>query len=455
LVVDTDHRADRSDRLEVQGSARLAGTVEVHAATLANRAVTVLTATEGVNLDAGLSVTRTHLFHFEPQASQNSLLLQPRAEFALQAARLGPNQQRVANHLQEVWDSGASLGTGFTALAGVRDGDSYARSLSSLSGETMGAIAAFRLSSSRSFVFNMFSECPSFEGAGITETEASCAWSRVFGSSTDQRGTDGSLGYRTTAWTLQAGGQRQVAPNLFLGGSLAYEVSEFRGEAGRARVGGDSLLVGATLRYQSGPLQIAGALDFGSGWYTSRRAVEAGTFRATASASSNAWHAGAHGRIAYTLPFRGPVGSLEGWYVQPRLDLHVTHLRGGGYTETGADPFNLAVEAAGATTFAGTPAVELGARIRLGEGIVLRPFASAGVELIANGDWAATARFAGQSRSSRGFRATSPSPDVLGKFTVGADLLSTANWDFRVHYIAGVGEGYASHAGVGRLAYRF
>ena len=456
LVVDTDHRAGRSDRLEVQGRARLAGTVEVQAATLANRAVTVLTATEGVNLDAGLSVTRTHLFRFELQASPNSLTLQPRAEFALQAAQLGANQQRVASHLQEVWNSGASLGTGFTALAGVKDGDGYARSLNSLSGETMGAIAAFRLSSSRSFVTNMFSECPSFEGAGVTEAEASCAWSRVFGSSTDQRGTGGSLGYRTTAWTLQAGGQQQVAPNLFLGGSLAYEGSGFRGIGGRARVSGDSLLLGVTLRYQQGPLQIAGALDFGYGWYNSRREVEAGTFRATANAMSNVWHVGAHVRTAYTISLPGTsAGWLEGWYVQPRMDLHLTHLRGGGYTETGADPFNLAVDPAGATTFAGTPAVEVGARIRLDERTVLRPFASAGVELIANGDWAATARFAGQSRSSRGFRATAPSPGVLGKFTVGADLLSTANWDFRVHYIAGIGEGYASHSGVGRLAYRF
>jgi hypothetical protein len=43
--------------------------------------VTVLTATNGVNVDAGLQTTRTQLFRFETQASGNNLLIQPRAEF--------------------------------------------------------------------------------------------------------------------------------------------------------------------------------------------------------------------------------------------------------------------------------------------------------------------------------------------------------------------------------------
>jgi hypothetical protein len=455
LVVDTDHSSGASDRIDVQGSVRLAGLVEVHPSVVANRAVTVLTATEGVSLDAGLISTRTHLFRFDAQSSGNSLQIQPQAEFTQAAASLGSNQQRVAAHLQELWSSGASLDAGFTALAGVRDAGSYARSLNTLSGQTVGAIAAFRFSSSRSFVSNMFSECPSYEGAGVTETEASCGWTRIFGSHADQAGTGGALGYQTSAWTFQAGGQKQIAPIWFLGGSIAYESSVFRGDAGSSKVSGDSLLLGATLRYQNGPWQVAGALDFGYGWYESQRAVQVGSFRATASAKPDAWHVGAHTRIAYTIPFEGkPEGSLAGWYLQPRLDLHLSHVRGGSYTESGADPFNLAVQVEGATTFTATPAMEVGTRIRLSEGAVLRPFASAGVELIANGDWAATARFAGQP-ASRGFRASTPIPDVLGKFTVGTDLLNTTNWDLRIQYTAEVGDGYTSHTGMGRLAYRF
>lgn len=151
------------------------------------------------------------------------------------------------------------------------------------------------------------------------------------------------------------------------------------------------------------------------------------------------------------MPFGGEAG---GWYVQPRVDLHLNYVRSGGYTESGAAPFNLAVTSQGATTFTAVPAVETGGRIRLSEATVLRPFVSAGLELSANGDWAATARLAGQP-NSRGFRASTPVPDVLGKFTVGAELLTTANWDLRVQYSAQVGDGYAAHTGLARLAYRF
>ncbi|MGK9167461.1 hypothetical protein KXR53_14245 [Inquilinus limosus] len=447
LVVETNHGTGTADQLDVQGHARLGGTVEVHPVTLANRAVTVLSATEGLTVDPGLEASRTHLYRFDTRQSDNSLQVQPVAEFSAAASSLGRNQWRVAAHLQRLWDSGASLDEGFTALAGVGDGGSYAQALNSLSGQTVGAIAAFRYSSSHGFVTNMLDECATFEGAGVTQDEANCAWARAFGGIADQDSTGDTLGYHASAWTIQAGGQREVAPGWFLGGSIGFEGSGFRGDDGSSRVSGDSLLLGAILRYQTGPWQASGALDFGYGWYDSKRAVEAGSFRATADASPNVWHVGAHARLAYQVP-------VEAWYVQPRLDLHLTYVHSDGYTETGAGPFNLDVEAEGATTFAAIPAVEVGGRIPIGQTAVLRPFASAGVELNANGDWAATARLAGQP-GGRGFRAETPIPDVLGRFTLGAELLSSANWDFRLQYSAGVGDGYASHAGLGRLAYRF
>ncbi|MDR6293941.1 hypothetical protein E9232_006495 [Inquilinus ginsengisoli] len=447
LVVETNHGAGTADLLDVQGTARLGGLVEVHPLSLANRAVTVLSATGGLAVDPGFAVSRTHLYRFDAQQSGNSLQVQPVAEFSAAAGSLGKNQRRVAAHLQQLWDSGAGFDEGFTALAGVGDGGSYGRALSSLSGQTVGAVAALRYSSSHGFVTNMLDECATFEGAGRTQDEAGCTWARAVGGVADQDSTRDALGYHTTTWTLQAGGQREIAPAWFLGGSIGYESSSLRGDGGSARVSGDSLLLGTTLRYQTGPWQASGALDFGYGWYDSRRSIEAGSFQGTADASPTLWHVGAHARLAYQAP-------IADWYVQPRVDLHLTYVHGNGYTETGAGPFDLAVASEGATAFAAVPAVEVGGRIPLGGAAVLRPFASAGLELSANGDWAATARFADQPGSG-GFRATTPIPDVLGKFTLGAEVLNNTNWDFRLQYSAEVGDGYASHTGLGRLGYRF
>src|SRR5690606_50706 len=132
-----------------------------------------------------------------------------------------------------------------------------------------------------------------------------CAWGRAFGSYTDQNSTGSALGYQTRSWTFQTGFQRQVAPGWFVGGSVAYETSAFRGDEGNSRVSGESLMLGGSLRFQHGPWQLSGGIDFGYGWYDSRRAVSVGNFGATASASPTAWHAGAHSRIAYLVPFNG------------------------------------------------------------------------------------------------------------------------------------------------------
>jgi hypothetical protein len=209
--------------------------------------------------------------------------------------------------------------------------------LNSLSGQTVGAIAASRYSASHSFVTTMLDGCPTYDQAGITDAEQGCGWARIIGRQTDQNATGDALGYRADAWTMQTGAQVRIAPNWFLGGSIAYESSDFRGDGGIAKVNGDSLLLGATLRYQSGPWQISGAVDFGHGWYDSRRTVQVGSLTQQANANPRAWQAGVHTRIAYQIPF-------EGWYLQPRLDLHVNHVRSGGYTENGADPFNLTVD---------------------------------------------------------------------------------------------------------------
>jgi hypothetical protein len=78
----------------------------------------------------------------------------------------------------------------------VADGGSYARTLNSLSGQTVGAIAAARYSASHSFVTTMLDGCPTYEQAGITDAEEGCGWARIIGRQTDQNATGDALGYQ-------------------------------------------------------------------------------------------------------------------------------------------------------------------------------------------------------------------------------------------------------------------
>ncbi|WP_202910832.1 hypothetical protein, partial [Teichococcus vastitatis] len=79
LVIDSNHRSGESDQLNVQGSVRLAGLVEMHPTVVANREVSVLSASQGLTLDPGLAASRSHLFRFEARSDGTSLLVKPQA----------------------------------------------------------------------------------------------------------------------------------------------------------------------------------------------------------------------------------------------------------------------------------------------------------------------------------------------------------------------------------------
>jgi hypothetical protein len=86
---------------------------------------------------------------------------------------------------------------------------------------------------------------------------------------------------------------------------------------------------------------------------------------------------------------------------------------------------------------------------------MLRLYANGGISVLGNSEWAATARFADQFGVGSGFRALTPLPNTLAKFNIGAEIFSSAAWDFRLQYSADVGGQYMSQSGLGRLAYQF
>jgi outer membrane autotransporter protein len=167
-----------------------------------------------------------------------------------------------------------------------------------------------------------------------------------------------------------------------------------------------------------------------------------------AEASPRQWHMGGHARAA----FEHRLGKAA--YLKPFAEVHVVRVRSRGYTERGPSPFNLAVEGQGEVAAAVSAGLELGGRIGLGGRMMLRPFTSAAIEALDN-DWDTTARFANLPSSSSLFSATTPAPGTRAKFAVGADILGDDRLEFRFQYAPEVGDGFVSHVGVARLAYRF
>ncbi len=177
LVLGADFSGGKSDQLTIDGSATIAGQIDVRPTSLRKSTLTVISSTGPLTVDPALRGPEgTHLFDYQVAQSGNTLQVTPQAHFTDQAASLGHTEQGVAGSLQNVFDSGAALDAGFAALAQVKDDVGYAANLRSIAGQGLGAFGAFRINSSRTFSQKLYTGCR--ELTADTQTTDSCAWSR-------------------------------------------------------------------------------------------------------------------------------------------------------------------------------------------------------------------------------------------------------------------------------------
>jgi len=447
IVVNGDFSGKTATPLTIDGDATIAGQVEVRPTVMRNTTLTLATATGNLSLDPTLaSAADTHLYSYHFDTDGKALHVTPTAMFSAKASDLGANQRAVADNLQTLFDSGATMDDGFTRLTGIGDAPSYASGLSAMSGKALGAIGAFRYNSSRDFAMNLYGGCSNAPlAAKSTDT---CAWGRVIVNGAEQDQTHDALGYRADTTAYQTGGQVQLTPDLALTGSLAYEDSRLHDADGTAHVDGDALLGGVGLLYDAGRLELSGGIDAASGHYRSTREISVAGITDQADAKPTQWQAGAHLRAAYSLPM-GNSG-----FLRPFLEGHVIHVDDQAFTENGSSPFRLAVQGQSDTALIGVAGIELGGTIALSHGLTLRPFASAAAEFGNNRDWTTTAQFADQPRSDS-FDLNTAGPGTLGRFSLGAELLNANHLSLSVQYVPEVGKGYTSNSGVARLTYTF
>lgn len=450
LMVNTDHANSVADWLHVTGTASLAGTVKIDPLTLTPATVRVLSADGGLTVDDGTVVSPTHIFSYAHQLVGGSHFdITPSADFHAADDGLNREQQELAQHLQSIWDSPEpeAFGHGFAGLADIPDAESYVASLNSLIDRTLNAIGTARYASSRTFVNNMRS-CPVFVGASLLLEERDCSWLGVTGSTLDRASSSATLGFNAGSFMLQAGGQRAIAPDLFLAGSLAYEEASLTGDAGTFDATGNAFFGSLGLKRQDGPLQVNAFVDASFGSYDTRRAIRLGpnTLFAAGTPISNSY--GFHGRISYEVPF-------ESFYVRPFLDLDAMHLDMPGYTETGAGDYNLAVSGTQAWILTAMPAIEFGTRMALQDGTVLRPYAALGASFAHGNDWTIDARFAAAPDGTGSFSTHVDNPSMATRLSLGLDAVTVGDLDVRLRYDADFGSGFFSHAGSLKLVRRF
>ena len=440
--------AGTSDRLEIAGTATLDGRISFNFTTLRpNQPLVVLTA------DGGITGKLTPdngpgLFDFQLRQTGNTLSVSAvGANFAGSSFGLNAHQAAVARGLQDIWNAGGgSFDTLFVALQSLAAGGGYADALSKLSPGVTLASAARSRDTVQEFSNNLMS-CPVFENDTALVGKSPCTWARIGGRLTSQSSSNGIAGFNNSLMSYQLGTQWEIAPDWFLGSSIAYQQSWLSGTDGRVNASGNGGSAGLALKRQAGPWLFAASLGGSMGWYDTKRVIAIPGFANVAHGSSNVLSGQGRLRAAYSFVF-------ESWYIRPYADFDVIHVRTPGYSKSGAGALGLTYDTASQWTIAFSPTLEIGGRVNMANGYVLRPYGSVGVSAYSNSEWTASARLQG-GLGAGSFTTSIATDPVVARLSAGLQLMATSGFDLRLTYDGAFSEHTVSNALSLRAALRF
>ncbi|MGE8686561.1 MAG: hypothetical protein ACN6PJ_05450 [Achromobacter sp.] len=452
IVPHLDYSNDISGQYVVTGSATLAGTIEpALASAMPDKYLPVFT-TEGPTTGT-LRTPDSPLFAYTTRQTGN------RRDVAItgthfNAPALGLNKHKggVARTLENVFASGnAALGPFFaeldaTARASLAD---YRDAIGELSPRSTMTLFS-RVAADASRIADASMSCPEFaSGSGQADAilvEGECGYVTVRGNTTSLSGDADRGSSRLKSFALQGGGQREVGAGLLLGGSLAYQADSFSSHDG-VSADGNSVQGAITLKKNLGAWQVSGAVFGNYGEFDTKRHIGAPGFSATAKGEAPMYSLGARGRVAYTT-------GTERLYLRPSVNLDLVHARSSSFNEKGAGDLGLKIASSSYNTAILTPEIEVGGRIDLKGGSVLRTFALAGVSLRSNDEWEGRASFIGGERSPS-FGMQAPLDRAALRLGAGAQLFANKQVDLQIRYDAELGSEAKSHNIAAKFAYRF
>jgi outer membrane autotransporter protein len=275
--------------------------------------------------------------------------------------------------------------------------------------------------------------CPVFAGTGTLLTEDSCVWAKASGQWASQAGTTNS------AALFRIGGQKEIAPDWFLGGAFGAGRSSIQADGGNNGAG--QLFDGSmALKHTIGPWLIGAALSFS----TSSTHFAGNLLQSDV----NVYTGGLRLRGAYDLAF-------DGWYLRPRLDLDLLHTSRPGFSGNAQGVAVLAVDGFTKTNFVATPALELGGRFLLGEKTIVRPYIAAGASYVPTNQNAVSATFVGPLAGLGAFQATFSIPSVFANLEAGLQLYQARGMEMKVEYTLSTGNNYLSQGASLRGAWHF
>ncbi|AEC20803.1 autotransporter [Pusillimonas sp. T7-7] len=450
LQADVDFDKLKSPRMVVLGDTRLDGQINTQPFTLLpEREVTVATLEGDIQ---GLPKAKdSPVIDYDARLDGKHVRVRAAAaDFAAESMSLGPNQRAVAGHLQRAWDLGgnSAMSTLFASLdMGSRSGaDAYGDMISDLSPGVSIAPAAQMSAGMSRFTGNMMS-CPAFSGNNALTGEQNCFWGQVTGRNTNQEGRDDISEHSINSMTYQFGGQREFQPNWFVGGSAAYQTATLKADDSRVSGDGSSGYLGVVLKRQAGSWVFSGGLGAGYGRYDIDRNLSIPNLHSTASSSPDVFGLAARLRVARSFV-------TGNFYVKPYLDLDANYTRMSGYDESRGDT-HLTVQDSDQFIVGLSPMIEVGGRVELEQGAVMRPFAYAGVSFLSRDSYKVKASLQGAPAGSGDFETSMPMDDVVGRLGAGLQISNVDGVDFRLQYDGEFSSHAQSHSGTLKIMVPF
>ncbi|MFG1413329.1 hypothetical protein V5G24_19655 [Xanthobacter sp. VTT E-85241] len=445
LAVDINATASPEvDLLLVGGTASIDGTIDPTASALLPGSYEIV---QAASLSTTATTSASYLFTWDVTATTTSLSISPDANFTPSGAGLSTNEQALANYLQASWNAGGSSGLAplYGTLSQVESASAYASDLDQIIANVSAAVTNQALAST-SALDSAFS-CPVFEGTGTLLGESSCAWSSVTGSTASLGGGRESPAQDLSTLTFRLGGQKEIAPDWYLGATAGYSWSwtETSGTGSGDGQRGDA---GLALKHTMGPWYFGAGFNLAYGRTTNERSIDLIGPALPASSASNVFTASGRVRAAYEFAFAN-------WYLRPHVDLDVIYVDAPGYSEASLSPLAFDVSGQSDTLFGLSAMVEAGGRVNLDSGWILRPYAAVGVSLLSQDTWTTQVKLQGAPAGLGTFDMESDIPDVLFRLDAGLQLYQQTGAELKAIYGLSAGNDYLSNTGSLRFSYRF
>ena len=412
FVVDINGAA--ADRVNVSGSASLAGAVQPNVLSRTATAFTILSAAGGVTnngltLQASPALDATLLFN------ATDVVLAFSVDFLRPG--LNGNQAAIAANLNAALAAGqGGLGPLMIGLLNTSDDAAYKAALDQLSPELYSDAQIAALYSSLGFANSLLSCKVNGTTTASIIHEGQCLWAGASAVFLDQGTTSQQIGFNQSTGLFAAGAQVALANAWRLGVGAGYQTSSL-GTATNATSEGQIAQGGVALKYNPGPWLLAGVVNGGHGWYDTTRPMAFGGFTGTATSNSGIDIFNGGLRAAYVL------GSPD-LYFKPMLDAAATRLDLGDFSESGGGAANLAVASSQQTVYTIAPSLEIGTEWWWSNGTLVRPYLRGGATWYENGNLALSAAFLGSPAGVSPFTITTKMDDVMGTVGAGIDIIN-------------------------------